>query len=150
MAADNTLTKKAHVKQQWTEQQIQDMVACMDPESGYLYFAKNFFYIQHSVKGRLLFQPFDYQVGLLSSYHNNRFNINMLPRQSGKALSLNTPIPTPSGWTTMGDVQVGDIILSNIGEPTTVTFATEIMYNHTCYAVEFDNGETIIADAEHL
>lgn len=84
MAADNTLTKKAHVKQQWTEQQIQDMLKCMDPVDGYLHFAKNFFYIQHSVKGRLLFQPFDYQVGLLSSYHNNRFNINMLPRQSGK------------------------------------------------------------------
>ena len=147
---DNALTKRAHIKQQWTETQVSDMLACMDPINGYIHFAKNFFHIQHPVKGKLLFEPYQYQLGLLDSYHNNRFNINMLPRQSGKALSLNTPIPTPSGWTTMGDIQVGDIILSNMGEPTTVTFATEIMYNHTCYEVEFDNGESIIADAEHL
>ena len=147
---DNALTKKAHTKQQWTEQHIQDMMACMDPENGFIYFAKNFFHIQHPVKGKMLFDPFQYQLNLLNSYHNYRFNINMLPRQSGKALSLDTPIPTPSGWTTMGDIQVGDTILSNTGVPTTVTFATEVMNNHACYEVEFDNGETIIADAEHL
>ena len=106
---DNALTKKAHTKQQWTEQHIQDMMACMDPETGYIHFAKNFFHIQHPVKGKMLFDPFQYQLNLLNSYHNYRFNINMLPRQSGKALSLDTPIPTPSGWTTMGDIQVGDI-----------------------------------------
>ena len=147
---DGSLTKKAHIKQQWTEQQVSDMLSCMDHDTGYLHFAKNFFHIQHPVKGKMLFDPFQYQIGLLNSYHTKRFNVNMLPRQSGKALSLNTPIPTPSGWTTMGDIQVGDIILSNMGNPTTVTFATEIMYNHTCYEVEFDNGESIIADAEHL
>ena len=86
MAADNSLTKKAHIKQQWTEQQIQDMMLCMDPEIGYLHFSKYFFHIQHAVKGKLLFGPFEYQERLLSSYHNNRFNINMLPRQSGKCL----------------------------------------------------------------
>lgn len=81
---DGALIKKAHVKQQWTESQITDMLACMDPEMGYLYFSSKFFYIQHSVKGKLLFDPYEYQKGLLDSYHNNRFNVNMLPRQSGK------------------------------------------------------------------
>jgi len=84
---DNALTKRAHIKQQWTEQQIQDMISCMDPEFGYLYFAKNFFHIQHPVKGKLLFDPFEYQLNLLNSYHSYRFNINMLPRQSGKCLT---------------------------------------------------------------
>ena len=147
---DNALTKRAHTKQTWTEQHIQDMLACMDTTNGYIHFAKNFFHIQHPTRGKLLFEPFDYQLGLLNSYHTRRFNVNMLPRQSGKALSLDTPIPTPTGWTTMGDIKVGDIILSPEGTPTTVTFATEIMYDHQCYNVEFDNGETIIADAEHL
>jgi hypothetical protein len=81
---DGVLTKKAHSKETFTEEQVQHLLACADPESGYLYFAKNFFYIQHPVKGKLLFQPFEYQEGLLNSYHDFRFNINMLPRQSGK------------------------------------------------------------------
>ena len=84
---DGSLTKKAHIKQQWTEQQVQDMLACMDPENGYIHFAKNFFHIQHPVKGKMLFEPFQYQLNLLKSYHSYRFNINMLPRQSGKTTS---------------------------------------------------------------
>jgi hypothetical protein len=81
---DGVLTKKAHQKEKFTQVQIEDLANCMDPESGYLYFARKFFYIQHPVKGKVLFEPYDYQTRLLSSYHDHRFNINMLPRQSGK------------------------------------------------------------------
>ena len=81
---DGVLTKKAHAKEKFSEQQVADLLACSDPVDGYLHFSKKFFYIQHAVKGKLLFEPFEYQERLLSSYHNNRFNINMLPRQSGK------------------------------------------------------------------
>jgi hypothetical protein len=56
----------------------------MDPDNGYLYFAKNFAYIQHPVQGKLLFEPYKFQENLMHSYHNYRFNINMMPRQSGK------------------------------------------------------------------
>lgn len=81
---DGVITKKANQKESFSEQEIEDLVKCMDPENGFLHFAENFAYIQHPVKGKLLFQPFDYQVRLLKSYHNHRFNINMLPRQTGK------------------------------------------------------------------
>ena len=81
---DGVLTKKAHKTERFEEQQIIDLQMCSDPEDGYLYFSRYFFHIQHSVKGKLLFQPFDYQVNLLNCYHAHRFNINMLPRQSGK------------------------------------------------------------------
>ena len=81
---DGVLTKKAHSKEKFTEQQVEDLLMCADPKDGYLYFAKNFFFIQHPVKGKLLFEPYEYQVKLLESYHDYRFNINMLPRQSGK------------------------------------------------------------------
>jgi hypothetical protein len=81
---DGVLIKKANRQERFTEQQIADLVACTDPETGYEYFCKNYFYIQHPVRGKLLFEPFDYQLNLLKSYHNYRFNINMLPRQSGK------------------------------------------------------------------
>ena len=76
---DGVLTKKANQRESFTEAQIQDPVECMDPDLGYLYFAKHFAYIQHPVEGKLLFDPYSYQVSLLHSYHNHRFNINMLP-----------------------------------------------------------------------
>jgi hypothetical protein len=81
---DGVLTKKANQKETYTEQQIEHLVKCMDLNEGYLYFARHFAHIQHPVKGKLLFDPFDYQIRLLQSYHNYRFNINMLARQTGK------------------------------------------------------------------
>lgn len=38
-----------------------------------------------------------------------------MPRGSGKALALDTPLPTPFGWTTMGEVQVGDFVYNEEG-----------------------------------
>ena len=81
---DGVLIKKANQKETYTEEQIADLLACMDPDEGYLYFARKFAHIQHPVKGKLLFDPFEYQLRLMHSYHNYRFNINMMPRQTGK------------------------------------------------------------------
>ena len=81
---DGVLTKKANKKETYTESQIQDLAKCMDFDEGYLHFAKHFAYIQHPVRGKLLFDPYEYQLRLLHSYHNYRFNINMMPRQTGK------------------------------------------------------------------
>ena len=81
---DGVLTKKANQKETYTEAQIQDLLSCMDPDQGYLYFAKNFAHIQHPTKGKLIFEPFEYQLRLMHSYHTYRFNINMMPRQTGK------------------------------------------------------------------
>ncbi len=68
----------------------------------------------------------------------------------GKALALETPLPTPDGWTTMGDVRVGDRVLGADGRPTVVTAATDVMRDRECYEVHFSDGEVIVADAEHL
>ena len=81
---DGVLTKKANTKEQYTEEQIADLMQCMDPDEGYLYFARRFAFIQHPVKGKLLFDPYEYQLRLMHSYHSYRFNINMMPRQTGK------------------------------------------------------------------
>src|SRR5271166_662759 len=69
---------------------------------------------------------------------------------SGKALALDTPIPTPRGWTTMGEVQPGDEVFDESGQPCTVTAATPVMLGRPCYEVEFSDGTVIVADAEHL
>ena len=67
----------------------------------------------------------------------------------GKALALDTPLPTPTGCTTMGDVAVGDELLSADGHPTRVAAATEVMLGRPCYEIEFSDGTVIVADAEH-
>ena len=67
----------------------------------------------------------------------------------GKALALDTPLPTPAGWTTMGEVQVGDQLLGADGRPVTVVAATEVMTRRPCFEVVFDDRTTIVADAEH-
>jgi replicative DNA helicase len=67
----------------------------------------------------------------------------------GKALALDTPLATPSGWTMMGQVRVGDLLLGADGKPTRVTAATEVMYGRPCYQVEFSDGEVIVADDGH-
>ena len=67
----------------------------------------------------------------------------------GKALALDTPLPTPTGWTTMGEVRVGDHLIGADGKPTQVVAATEVMHGRPCYEVEFDDGEVIVADENH-
>ena len=67
----------------------------------------------------------------------------------GKALALDTPLPTPDGWTTMGEVRVGDRLLGTDGRPTTVVAATEVMLGRPCYRVEFSDGSSVVADADH-
>jgi replicative DNA helicase len=67
----------------------------------------------------------------------------------GKALALNTPLPTPYGWTTMGDVAVGDQLLDGDGSPTRVVAATEIILGRPCYEIRFSDGTVIVADAWH-
>jgi replicative DNA helicase len=67
----------------------------------------------------------------------------------GKALALDTPLPTPTGWTTMGEVAVGDQLLDANGLPTTVVAATEVMVDRPCFRLFFSDGSTIVADAEH-
>jgi replicative DNA helicase len=67
----------------------------------------------------------------------------------GKALALDTPLPTPTGWTTMGEIQVGDELLGADGRPTRVVAATEIMHGRPCFELEFSDGTTVIADADH-
>ena len=67
----------------------------------------------------------------------------------GKALALDTPIPTPNGWRTMGDLRVGDFVFDDRGFVCTVTFATPVQEGRECYCVLFSDGERIVADADH-
>jgi hypothetical protein len=65
-------------------------------------------------------------------------------------LSLDTPLPVPGGWTTMGAVQVGDVVLSDEGKPTAVVGISPTFINRKCYQVRFDDGSDIVAGEGHL
>jgi hypothetical protein len=67
----------------------------------------------------------------------------------GKALALDTPIPTPAGWTVMGDLVAGDVVFDEAGRPCHVLYATEVMSGHDCFEVMFDDGSSMVADADH-
>ena len=66
-----------------------------------------------------------------------------------KGLAVDTPLPTPSGWTTMADVQVGDRLLGLDGRPTTVTVKSEI-HHRPCFRITLRDGSSLICDNVHL
>lgn len=67
----------------------------------------------------------------------------------GKALALDTPLPTPNGWTRMGKVALGDRLIGADGRPTRVVAISEVMTDRPCFEVEFDDGPVVVADREH-
>ncbi|WP_018330395.1 replicative DNA helicase [Actinomycetospora chiangmaiensis] len=67
----------------------------------------------------------------------------------GKALALDTPLATPTGWTTMGEVAVGDELLDADGRPTRVVAATDVLADRPCYEVTFSDGTVLVADGQH-
>jgi hypothetical protein len=87
MSNEPALVKTPYKKESFTPQQLEDFVNCADPISGPQYFMDNFFHIQHPTKGKLLYHPYDYQKRLIDTYHNYRFSISMMPRQTGKSTS---------------------------------------------------------------
>ena len=94
----------------------------------------------------------EYQRGIMEAISDGAAEtvVIMSSSQVGKALALDTPIPTPGGWTTMGEIRVGDVIFDERGRPCRVTAATGVMMDRPCYRVRFSDGSSIIADADHL
>jgi hypothetical protein len=84
---DGVLIKKAHKKMAYTQQQIDEFTKCADPKTGARYFLENFFYIQHPTRGGIKYDPYEYQGRLIDTYHNYRYSISMMPRQTGKSTS---------------------------------------------------------------
>ena len=73
---DQVLIKKPHRAESYENQQLREFALCADPVTGPLYFLTHFFYIQHPIKGKMLYAPYEYQVRLIATYHNYRFNVD--------------------------------------------------------------------------
>ncbi len=72
------------------------------------------------------------------------------PPGAAKALDVDTPIATPDGWTTMGQIRPGDFVFGADGCPTRVTAVSPIFMDRTVYDVRTDSGDVIVADEDHL
>jgi len=81
------------------------------------------------------------------SGENKRLIINLGPRH---AIQIDEPIPTPEGWTTMKNLQVGDLVFGSDGVPTHVIGKSEVFYNRALYRVTTDDGHSLDVDGEHL
>lgn len=61
------------------------------------------------------------------------------------ALTADTSIPTPSGWVNISDLQAGDMVFDQQGQPVEVTLVQSYMPQE-CYEIEFDDGLTLVGD----
>jgi hypothetical protein len=68
----------------------------------------------------------------------------------GEPLALDTPIPTPTGWTTMGEVRQGDRVIGRNGHPANVVDVGPVHEGRPCFRVTLKDRTSIIADASHL
>ena len=81
----NPNLKKAGTQIQFTKKQINEWVKCKnDP----IYFATHYIKIISLDEGLVPFNMYDFQKKILKDFHNNRFNIAKLPRQTGKSTTV--------------------------------------------------------------
>jgi len=151
---EGVLVKPAHTKESYTEQQILEIARCADPVDGPQYFMDNFFFIQHPTKGKMLYHPFEYQKKLIDTYHNYRFSISLMPRQTGKSTSA-------AGYLLWYAMFVPDATILIAAHKYTgaqeimqrIRYAYELCPNHiragvTSYnkgSIEFENGSRIVS-----
>lgn len=78
----NPNLKKANTKIEFTAEQIQEFIKCKEDP---VYFALNYIKIVNVDEGLVPFKMWPFQEGLIRKFHKNRFNICMMPRQTGKS-----------------------------------------------------------------
>jgi len=81
----NPNLKKANVQQQWTKEELQEYKKCMDSPQ---YFVESYIMIVSLDEGLVPFKLYDFQKDMIGTFHNNRFTICKLPRQSGKSTTI--------------------------------------------------------------
>jgi hypothetical protein len=81
----NPQLKKANTQIEFTQDQVSEFIKCQnDP----VYFAKNYIKIVSLDEGLVPFDLYDFQEEMVRSFHQNRFNIAKLPRQTGKSTTV--------------------------------------------------------------
>ena len=81
----NPLLKKANTSMEFTQEQILEFMRCKDDP---VYFAKNYVRIVTLDHGLMPFDLYPFQEKLINNFHNHRFNICKMPRQTGKSTTV--------------------------------------------------------------
>ena len=81
----NPLLKKANTPIEFTQEQIEEFIKCKDDP---VYFANNYVKIVTLDHGLQTFKPYHFQEKLINNFHNHRFNICKMPRQTGKSTTV--------------------------------------------------------------
>jgi deoxycytidine triphosphate deaminase len=95
-----------------------------------------------------ILHPGEFVLG--STLERIRLPDDLVARLEGKALALDTPVPTTEGWKEMADLRVGDLVFDETGSPTAVVGTTEPMYDRPCREVVFSDDTSVVCDLEHL
>ena len=81
----NPNLKRANTTIDFTPEQVQEFIKCSEDP---VYFVENYIKIVSLDEGLVPFEMYDFQKNMLNRFHNNRFNIAKLPRQSGKSTTV--------------------------------------------------------------
>ena len=81
----NPKLKSANVPVEFTEEQLAEYIKC---QSDPIHFIKKFVKIIHVDKGLVPFDLYPFQENMVDKFHNNRFVICKMPRQSGKSTTI--------------------------------------------------------------
>ena len=81
----NPNLKKANTPIEFSEEQIIEFLKCKEDP---VYFANNYIKIISLDEGLTQFHPYHFQKKLINNFHNNRFNICKMPRQTGKSTTV--------------------------------------------------------------
>lgn len=77
--------------------------------------------------------------------------LDLWAREHYKDLCSDTPMLTANrGWTTHGDLEIGDQVFAPDGKPVTVLALSERYWDSKCYRIQFQDGASIVAGAGHL
>src|SRR6266576_1112404 len=85
-----------------------------------------------------------------STLERVRLPDDLVARLEGKALALDTEVPTSEGWKTMGELEPGDLVFDENGSPTVVLNATPPMIGRPCREVVFSDGTSVDSNLDHL
>ena len=94
-----------------------------------------------------ILHPGEFVLG--STRERIRLSDDVVSRVEGKALALDTLVPTPLGWKRIGELSPGDFVFDEAGQPTLVVAVSPIMVSRPCHEVVFSDGTRVVTDVDH-
>ena len=144
---------KAHTKKEYTEEQILEIAKCMDDP---VYFIQTYIKIVNIDSGLVPFNMYKFQEKMVNTFHNNRFSICKLPRQSGKSTTIiayllhqvifndNINVAILANKSTTARDLLGRLQLAYENLP---TFLQQGVLNWNKGSLELENGSKLLAAA---